>query len=119
MPALDESVPDAGEVIWIDFGQPVGREQGGRRPALIVTSRDYNIRSSVLVVCPITRTERDWPFMVALPPLGLVSGFVLVDQIKVIDLAVRAFRSGGRIPDETLLEVRGQLAVLLGIPVAA
>ena len=119
MPAIDGSVPDAGEVVWIDFGRPIGREQAGRRPALILTSRAYNIKSSVLVVCPITRTERQWPFAVPLPPVEQVSGFVLVDQIKVVDPTVRAFRRGGRISDETLALVRAQLAALLGIPVAA
>ena len=118
MPATDGNVPDAGEVLWIDFGPPVGREEAGRRPAIVLTSRDYNAKSSVLVVCPITRTERRWPFAVALPALGPVSGFVLVDQIKVIDPAVRAFRSAGRVSDRILNEIRGQLATLLGIPVA-
>lgn len=69
----------------------------------------------MLVVCPITRTTRGWPFEVVLPPLGLLSGFVLVDQIKVIDPTVRAFKSAGRIPDRTLGEVRSKLAALLGI----
>jgi mRNA interferase MazF len=119
MPAVDGSVPDAGEVLWVDFGQPIGREQGGRRPALVLTSRDYNLRSSVFIVCPISRTERNWPFSVATSQIGKLEGFVLVDQIKVIDPAVRAFKSAGRVTSETLSEVRGVLAALLGIPVSS
>jgi mRNA interferase MazF len=118
MTAGDENVPDAGDVLWVDFGPPAGREQSGRRPALVVTPREYNRRSSVLVVCPITRTGRNWPFEVALPPLGLLSGFVLVDQIKVVDPRIRAFRRAGRTSDHVLGEVRGKLASLLGIPVS-
>ena len=118
MPAVDGSVPDTGDVLWIDFGRPVGREQGGRRPALVLTSSDYNAKSSVLIVCPISRTERNWPFEVALQA-GLVSGFVLVDQIKVIDPAVRAFKRAGRVAAQTMAEVRGKLASLLGIPASA
>jgi mRNA interferase MazF len=118
MPAVDGSAPDAGDVLWIDFGQPVGREQSGRRPALVLTSQGYNIRSSILLVCPITRTDRDWPFKVALPALGLVTGFVLVDQIKAIDSTRRPFRRGGAVTEQTLNEVRGMLAELLGIPVS-
>ena len=113
-----ESAPDAGEVLWIDFGHPVGREQGGRRPALVLTSREYNLASSVLIVCPITRTRRNWPFAVALPPLGRLTGFVLVDQIKVID-PIRAFKREGTVPAEIMLEVRARLASLLGIPVSS
>jgi mRNA interferase MazF len=113
------SVPDAGEVLWIDFGPPTGREQGGRRPALVLTSREYNLASSVLIVCPITRTDRHWPFKVPVPPVGLVSGFVLVDQIRAIDPALRAFKSAGRVSAETLGEVRGKLSALLGITVSS
>lgn len=113
------SVPDSGDVLWIDFGPPTGREQGGRRPALVLTSREYNVASSVLIVCPITRTDRRWPFNVPLPPVGLVSGFVLVDQIRVVDPALRAFKSAGRVSTETLGEIRGKLAVLLGIAVSS
>lgn len=115
MPAVDGSVPDSGDVLWIDFGPPIGREQAGRRPALIVTSRDYNQRSSVLVACPITRRSRNWPFEVRLPPVGVLTGYVLVDQIKSIDSALRAFKLAGRVPEETLAEVRGRLAALLDI----
>ncbi len=117
MPAVDASVPDVGDVLWIDFGPPMGREQAGRRPALVLTSREYNLRSSVLIVCPITRREREWPSLVPLPALGALSGFILVDQIRVIDPDVRAYRSAGRIAADTLAEVRGRLAALLGIDV--
>src|SRR6266508_1125614 len=113
------NVPDAGEVLWIDFGRATGREQGSRRPALVLTSRDYNVTASVLIVCLITRMDRHWPFKVPLPPVGLVSGFVLVDQIKAIDPALRAFKSAGSVNAETLGEVRAKLATLLGIAVSS
>ena len=31
-------LPDAGDLIWTDFNPPMGREQAGRRPALVVSS---------------------------------------------------------------------------------
>lgn len=112
------SAPDAGDVVWIDFGSPVGHEQSGRRPALVLTDGTYNSASSVLVVCPISRSPKEWPFKVPLPQIGRLTGFILVDQIKAIDPAIRALRKIGQVPAETLAEVRGRLAVLLGIPVA-
>lgn len=115
--ASDAEVPDAGDLLWLDFGPPIGHEQGGRRPALVLTGRHYNSQSSLLVVCPITRRQRNWPFEVSLPTGGLISGVILVDQIKVIDPAVRPIRRVGRLPDEAVDEVRAKLAALLGIPV--
>jgi mRNA interferase MazF len=116
--AGDADVPDAGDLLWIDFGRSVGHEQGGRRPAVVLTSQDYNRLSSVLVVCPITRKSRDWPFQVQLPADGPVKGAVLVDQIKVIDPMAQPTRRGGRLPDKVFDEVRATLATLLGIPVS-
>ena len=117
MTNVAESVPDAGDLLWVDFGSPTGREQGGRRPAVVLTTRDFNRRSSILIVCPITRREREWPSVVPLPPTGLLRGYILVDQIRAVDPSVRAFRNAGRVPGETLDMVRGKLAALLGIPV--
>lgn len=112
------AVLDAGDILWIDFGEPVGHEQGGRRPAVVLTQREYNIRSSVLIVCPITRKHRNWPFEVSLPSVGRLTGVVLVDQIKVVDPAARPVGYGGRLPNDALDEVRAKLAVLLGILVS-
>ena len=116
--SADGSPPDAGDVLWIDFGTPVGREQGGRRPALVLTSRDYNSVSSIMLVSPITRTWRDWPFHVALKASDPVDGYVIADQVRVIDPAVRRLRRAGKASDGTLDAVRAILASLIGIPVA-
>jgi mRNA interferase MazF len=118
MPIADENVLDAGDVLWIDFGRPVGREQGGRRPALILTPQEYNRTSSVVLAMPITRTRRDWPFQVELPSSAPVGGFVLIDQVRVVHPAMRHTKLAGKIAPETLQEVRGVLAALLAIPVS-
>jgi len=110
--------PDAGDILWVDFGLPIGREQSGRRPALVLTPYAHNVHSSVILVCPITRTQREWPYQVALPSDDVFEGFVLADQIKVIDPTVRVSRLGGRVPEAVLNEVKGKIAVLLQIPVS-
>ena len=51
-----------GEVWIVDFGEPVGREQSGRRPALVVSADALNeSRAGVVVVVPITTTYRGLP----------------------------------------------------------
>ena len=118
MPSDEAAALDAGDVLWVDFGRPVGHEQGGRRPAVVLTSKRYNARSSLLIVCPITRKLRDWPFEVRLPEAGRLRGAILVDQIKVIDPEARPISYAGRLPSDVLGEVKGRLAALLGIPVS-
>src|SRR5258708_2512644 len=47
-----EYVPDAGDLIWLDFTPQAGREQAGPRPAVVLSPRSYNERTSLAVVCP-------------------------------------------------------------------
>jgi hypothetical protein len=35
-------VPEAGDIVWLDFDPQAGREQGRRRPALVLTDQTYN-----------------------------------------------------------------------------
>jgi mRNA interferase MazF len=85
---------------------------------MVVSPRDYNRLSSLILVCPISRNLREWPFKVAIPPIGRLTGSVVVDQIRAIDPEVRAFLSFGRVPESVLLEVRGHLASMLALPEA-
>ncbi|MHB8243347.1 MAG: type II toxin-antitoxin system PemK/MazF family toxin [Solirubrobacteraceae bacterium] len=51
-----------GEVWLVDFGEPVGREQSGRRPAVVVSADPLNeSRAGVVVVVPITTAVRGLP----------------------------------------------------------
>ena len=70
-------VPEAGDIIWLDFDPQAGREQGRRRPALALTDQAYNLASGLVVVCPLTSKRKPYPF--ALPVvLDKVEGAVLV-----------------------------------------
>lgn len=114
MPASSGKVPDAGDILWIDFGPPSGHEQGGRRPAFVISPASYNSASSLMLICPVTRNDRPWPFKVALPQVGRLTGYVLVDQIRSIDPALRAYEAYGTAPAATLARVRALLMSLLG-----
>lgn len=51
-------VPDRRDVVWLDFEPTKGREIGKYRPALVLSSRDYNRRSGLLICCPISTSIR-------------------------------------------------------------
>ena len=58
----------------VDFGEPVGREQAGRRPALVVSADPLNEGpAGVVIVVPITTTRRGLPSHVEIdaPESGL------------------------------------------------
>ena len=43
-------VPERGDAIWLDFNPQAGREQAGRRPAVVLSPSAYNRRSSLAIV---------------------------------------------------------------------
>ena len=61
--------PRRGEVWLIDFGDPIGREQAGHRPAVVVSADQLNeSRAGVMIVVPCTSTHRGLPSHVEIEP---------------------------------------------------
>lgn len=109
-------VPDAGDIVFLDFDPQVGREQAKRRPALVLTDARYNRASGLAVVCPLTSKRKPYPF--ALPiSVGEVEGAVLVDQLKSMDWAGRRAQFHSKAAPAMLTKVRQYVAVLLSIPI--
>lgn len=109
---------EAGDIVWVDFGPPFGHEQAGRRPALVVSPRAYNDRSSLILVCPITRKVEGWAFKVEIREDTRVQGAVIVDQVRSIDRVARFVRKTERVGTDTLDRVYGVLAALFAMPVS-
>jgi len=57
-----------GDLWLLDFGEPVGHEQGWVRPAVVVSSDNWNRHASAVTVLPMTRTRFDLPTRVEVEP---------------------------------------------------
>lgn len=102
-------LPRKGDFVALTFDPQAGHEQKGRRPALIVSKDLFNRHTGMAFACPITNTDRRFPFHVAIGEGQPVTGFVMVDQVKSIDFRARRVKRIGEAPDELLAEV---LAIL-------
>ncbi|MCL2373258.1 MAG: type II toxin-antitoxin system PemK/MazF family toxin, partial [Defluviitaleaceae bacterium] len=81
-----------------------GHEQAGYRPVLVINNASFSKASNMIVICPITNTDRD--SLLHVPLEGLVTtGFVMCDQIKAVDLKARNYKIIEAIDDDTLWEV--------------
>lgn len=107
--------PDAGDVIDINFDPQQGREQRGRRPALVLSPRTYNQRAGLCVLCPITSQQKGYPFEVAIPAGHRVTGVVLSDQVKSLSWERRNAALRCPAPSEVLRETKGKIKALLQI----
>lgn len=108
--------PEAGDLIWTDFDPRTGREQGGRRPALVVSPAAFWRVSGFAVVCPITSRVRPFGTSAVLPEGLPVAGEVLTSHVRSIDTLARPIAfAGGCVPATILAEVRGKLAAIIGL----
>ena len=108
--------PDAGDLIWTDFDPRIGREQGGRRPAVVVSPLPFFRASAFVIVCPVTSRVRPFASSVVLPEGLPVAGEVLTSHVRSIDTQARPILpAGARVSSAVLAELRAKLAVLMGI----
>lgn len=55
---VKQYVPERNEIIWLDFEPTKGKEIGKYRPALVLSSKDYNRQTGLLICCPISTSIR-------------------------------------------------------------
>lgn len=108
-----EYVPDRGHIVWMNFTPQAGHEQAGHRPALVLSPIEYNRKSGLALLCPITSIVKGYPFEVTLPVTSAVRGVVLADQIKSLDWKARNARYECDTTTQVVSEVLAKVNVLL------
>lgn len=113
---IESYEPEAGDLIWTDFDPRTGREQGGRRPALVVSPVAFWRASGLAIVCPITLKIRPFGTSVVLPTGMKLDGEILISHVRSIDTLARPILPVGQaVPGSVLDEVRAKLAALIGL----
>ena len=102
----------------VDFGDPVGHEQGYRWPALVVSANHLNrSRAGVIIVIPTTTTRRGIPSQIEIEPGD--SGLAATRYVKAEDLksvsVQRLVKRYGRVPLGTMQQVERVLAHVLDL----
>jgi mRNA interferase MazF len=107
------AAPARGDLVWLDFDPQEGREQGGRRPALILSPLSYNRKTGLALACPITSKAKGYPFEVRIPEKLPIEGVALVDYLRSIDWRARKWRFIAKLPVEALEEAFGKVNALV------
>ena len=105
-----------GEIWLVDFGDPAGREQAGRRPAVVVSADPLNeSQAGVVIVVPCTTRRRELPSHVELDPK--VCGVDEVTYAKCEDVKSiserRLVARLGSVNEEALFAISRTLKFLL------
>lgn len=51
-------IPERNDIIWLDFEPTKGKEIGKYRPALVLSSKEYNQLTGLIICCPISTSIR-------------------------------------------------------------
>lgn len=105
--------PLRGQIWLVDLGEPLGHEPGYVRPAVVVSDDRFNAYGLV-IVCPLTRSRRDYPTRVELEPaesgVDEVS-YIQVEQVRTIS-SRRLLHPMERVPADALAQVERILRLL-------
>jgi mRNA interferase MazF len=107
-------LPEAGDLVWVNFDPQAGREPARNRPALVMTGSAFNAATGLLVVCPVTRTDRPWRTRIALTGTE-TAGFVMIEQVKSIDWQARGAALIERVPQALFDDVKSRIATMLDL----
>jgi mRNA interferase MazF len=110
--------PRHSEIWLVDFGEPIGREQAGRRPAVIVSDNEMNDGpSGLVIVMPITTARRGLPSHIELdgPEAGLDDvSYAKCEDIKAISDR-RLIAKLGVASDEAMFSAKRVMRFLLAM----
>jgi mRNA interferase MazF len=109
-------VPELGELGWLVFNPQAGREQAGRRPAIVLSQTAYNEKTGLAVFCPVTNQVKGYPFELAVPAGLSVSGVVLCDHVRSQDWMERRWQPICKVPAAFVREVLARMLALFDLP---
>ncbi len=91
-----------GDIIKVSFDPKSGHEQAGFRPALVISNNEFNQRTKLAIVCPITNTNNKFPLHVPLDDRTTTNGVVLCEHMRTLDLQSRKNKYVESVPDDIL-----------------
>lgn len=108
---VNKYIPDKGDICWASLDPTFGREQKGRRPVLVLSSKSYNELSGLAIICPITSQIKPYPYVVLLGSKGAI----LTDQIRSTSWQKRNFDFITKSLPEVLENVLSKIKILLDL----
>ena len=110
------AVFDRGDIVSVPLDPVLGREQRGTRPALVLTTKNFNRLGDVLVA-PISQGSdhaRYAGFAVSLTGSGCkTQGVALVNKIRMLDLTARQAKKIERAPPMVIEDALSRLEAML------
>lgn len=104
-------IPEKGDIVSLNFDPSAGQEIMKRRPAFVISRKQFNKHTGFAIVAPITSTSRGMKLEVVLPEQMSTQGAVLIHQLRSLDFKAREVKLIEHAPQE----ITAQVSKLAGI----
>lgn len=99
-------IPKQGDIIWINFNPVRGHEQGGTRPALVISNNKFNrMCGGTVKVIPITSSNQIFPLNIDLPEDLAVHGKLKLAYQNSLDVLSRGYEYSCSVPEDYLEKI--------------
>ena len=98
-------IPNQGDIVFLDFNSTKGHEQKGKVPAIVISKNIFNKNTKIVIVCPITSNEKEFPTHYKLEDTKKIKGSVLCEHIRSIDYEVRNIKFVEKASENDLLSI--------------
>ena len=95
-------IPKQGDIVFLDFNPTKGHEQAGMRPAVVISTNTFNQNTKMVMLCPITSNNKEFPTHYQLEDTKRVHGSVLCEHIRSIDYEIRNLKLIEKINEQEL-----------------
>lgn len=109
---VDTFIPDRGDIIFLNFCPQSGREQAGKRPAIVISPKSYNKKTNLCICCPITKQIKNYPFEI-LWEGQKTQGVILADHIKNLDWKTRKAKFIEKASPQIFEKVSEKISILI------
>ena len=98
-------IPEQGDIVFLDFNPIKGHEQSGFRPAIVISTNVCNQNTKMVIVCPITSNEKEFPTHYILEDTKIVHGSVLCEHIRSIDYEIRNLKFVEKLSENDFISI--------------
>ncbi len=98
-------IPKQGDIVFLDFNPIKGHEQSGIRPAVVISNNIFNKNTKMVILCPITSNNKEFPTHYQLEDTVNVHGSVLCEHVRSVDYEIRNLKFVEKLSDNDLISI--------------
>lgn len=98
-------MPEQGDIVFLYFNPTKGHEQIGFRPAVVISTNIFYQNTKMVIVCPITSNEKEFPTHYKLEDTKNVHGSVLCEHIRSIDYEIRNLKFVEKLSENNFISI--------------